>query len=599
MQLPDWIERILSNFEERAEPTFFEAEISDALRPPRDSSVSDEDWPAFRAEWSAFLFRENRKEDRETYFAPMTSFVRDGKEYFSPDVRELDADTVAHWEERANTSKNPVMRARYADLVWDLKQVITGTRPDHSYARIVIDSYISATDKGFYPMEVVGIQRLGRALELSRSINDPALTKRVVDFMFGFYDRIAKPRYMGTWLFLFDDLYGEPFVTSDQNSEIIARLESMLAKTSDSTPNAQGVYENLDPWGAEAAAQRLAKHYRRIKDRKDEERVIVAYGKAFEHMAANANPMLATAWLQPVIEEYEQVGLGDEAEKLQAVVSEKGKDIGSDLKTFAVKVEIKQEDIDKLVAAFIGDGSSLEASLGRLASYFIPSANDARQFLDKTRSDTPLLNLIPIRIVDSAGLPTAKIGSLDEDAEGRLQQQLGQSIGFYQPFLVLTLSKLREHYTPSVDDILEFLCKAPLFVNHRAGLLREGLTAYVEEDFVKAIHILVPQVERILRDFLVCLGIPTWKPVARNPGVTDLKSMNNILSDARVREALTENLWRYLTVVYIERRGGLNLRNNIAHGLLPPEGFNRGTADCVFHTLLALGLMRENKKQSG
>ena len=71
--------------------------------------------------------------------------------------------------------------------------------------------------------------------------------------------------------------------------------------------------------------------------------------------------------------------------------------------------------------------------------------------------------------------------------------------------------------------------------------------------------------------------------------------MNDVLNDERARSALTENLWRYLSVVYIERKGGLNLRNDLAHGLVDPKSFNRGIADRVFHTLLALSLMRPSK----
>ena len=88
----------------------------------------------------------------------------------------------------------------------------------------------------------------------------------------------TQPRFMGTWLFLFDELYGEAFISAEENAEIVARLEYMLAKTSDRTPT-NGVYENLDPWGAEAAARRLAKHYRRIKERNNEERVISALAR--------------------------------------------------------------------------------------------------------------------------------------------------------------------------------------------------------------------------------------------------------------------------------------------------------------------------------
>jgi hypothetical protein len=76
----------------------------------------------------------------------------------------------------------------------------------------------------------------------------------------------------------------------------------------------------------------------------------------------------------------------------------------------------------------------------------------------------------------------------------------------------------------------------------------------------------------------------------------DAKGMNDILSDERMREVLTENLWRYLTVVYIDKRG-MNLRNDLAHGLLEPKIFNKAVADRVFHTLLALSLLRAGKAQ--
>ena len=87
----------------------------------------------------------------------------------------------------------------------------------------------------------------------------------------------------------------------------------------------------------------------------------------------------------------------------------------------------------------------------------------------------------------------------------------------------------------------------------------------------------------------------TLSPVPGTCRVEDVKSMNDVLNDERARLALTENLWRYLSVVYIERKGGLNLRNDLAHGLVDPKSFNMGIADRVFHTLLALSLMRPSK----
>jgi lysyl-tRNA synthetase class 1 len=602
VKIPGWVSNVLASFEHRAGP-YMEVGIADALQAARKTQgdLGEADWQGFLAESSAFLFLEGRGEASiwGTYFAPMGSGTKaNGTSFCTPDVEALDARIVAHWEARVKECGHPVMRARYSDLIWDLKRKITGQRADPNYARIAIDSYLKAAEDKLYPMEIFGIQWLGRALDLSLSINDGDRTKHVVEFMFEFYERVAQPQFVGTWLFLFDKLYGQKFLQPEEERRIIANLEKMLATTSDKTASETGVYQRLDPWGAQAAAERLAQHYRRQGDKSNVERVIKAYGDAFKFMAGQTNSMMATAWLQPVIERYEQEGLKAEAEQLQLMSADKGKNIGADLKEYSAKVNIKTEDIEKLVESLIG-GDDLNTALARVAVYFIPKVQDTRKFLEDMRTQAPLMSLIPINIIASDGHTTAKIGSLDEDPDGRLHKQLAETIGFYQPFLARTLARLREQYAPTTENVLDFLCKSPLFTESRSGLLRDGLLAYEQEDLVKAIHILVPQVEDILRNFLGNLGRPTLKTVKGYPGTMDAKSMNEVLRDEHMQAVLTENLWRYLEVVYIDKRG-INLRNNLAHGLLPPNAFNRHMADRVFHTLLALSLMRSAEKgQSG
>jgi hypothetical protein len=239
MNVPDWVGNVVSGFEARTDP-HREAEISDALSAVRKDhgDLLDEDWKGFLAEHSAFLFIDRRRGDSVwgTYFAPMMSGKKhDDTDFFAPDIRDLNGETVHHWEQRSTTCKNTVMRARYADLSWDLKFVVVGEKPNPDYARTAIDSYVEAVNKKLYPMEIVGIQWLGRALDLSRSINDAARTKRIADVMFEFYDKVAQPQFMGTWIFLLDDLYGEKFITPEQEQRIIVNMEAMLARTSDAT----------------------------------------------------------------------------------------------------------------------------------------------------------------------------------------------------------------------------------------------------------------------------------------------------------------------------------------------------------------------------
>jgi hypothetical protein len=598
MNVPDWVQEVLSTFEHSAKP-HIEVDIADALR---NASKAHEDMPVedfkgYHAEWAAFLFLERPEEDSAwgTYFAPMmTAQQEDGSEYRSPDIKNLDVEAVAYWLNRAESVRDPMMRARYADLVWDLKKVITGEKRPYDCAQIAIEAYLESTQKALYTHPIHGVHWLRRALSLSLSIADKERTGRVVDVILDFCERVATTQAQGIWIFPFDALYSKKgLLTPEQEAKVIGDLEAMLLRTAGNAKS-----EEFNPDGAQAAAERLAQHYKIKNDRLNVERVIKAAGESFERLAAETSPMLAMAWLQPVIERYEQEGLKQDAERVQLLSAEKGKNIASDLKEFAVKVEIKKGEIDEQVESLIGSGD-LKTSLMKIAQTFIPRPKEAREVLEKMRKDAPLLSIFKIGIIEKDGHTAATIGSLDEDPEGRLHRQLGEFINFDQPFLSISLGKLRDRYKPSVDDILDFLCETPLFIPFRDGLLREALEAYEKGDFVKTIHVLVPQIEHVLRDLLGQLGVPTLKTVRNHPGIMDAKSMNDILSDERMREALTESLWRYFTVLYIDKKGGFNLRNDLAHGLLPPSAFNREMTDRVFHSLLALSLTRPKKRTAG
>jgi len=295
--------------------------------------------------------------------------------------------------------------------------------------------------------------------------------------------------------------------------------------------------------------------------------------------------------LQPVIERYEQEGMKNDAELLRLFQAKKSENIASDMKHYSVKVDVTKQNYDDLVSTLMVKGD-LMTTLNNVASYFIPNSNKARTMVQELKTVAPLMSMIPITVVDRTGRPVAKIGSIDDGSEGRLFQQLAQTIGFYQPFLSYVLEVVFAEFQPSVNDILDVLYQSPLFLESRRSILRDGLEAYLLKDHLKGIHVLVPQIEEMLRTLLALMGIPPYKSVARHPGITDVKNMNDALGDPRVQEVLTENVWRYLTILYIERRG-MNLRNDLAHGLVSAEAFNQPTADSVLHSLLVLGLVQK------
>jgi hypothetical protein len=218
-----------------------------------------------------------------------------------------------------------------------------------------------------------------------------------VEAILAFRDHAFNPAQVGVWIAPFDLLYeGKGLLTPDQESKIINDLETALTIASSRTDR------HFDPFGAQAAAERLAKHYNRRGQRDQVHRVIKVYGGAFESIAKEASPILATSWLQHVIERYEQEGLKAEANEAQLLSIDKGKHIANDLKQYSVEIEIQQQDLEGIVAKLLSKGN-LEHSLKRIAHYFIPSVASAEEIVQQIRTDAPLTSLIGIQIVDHEG----------------------------------------------------------------------------------------------------------------------------------------------------------------------------------------------------
>jgi hypothetical protein len=588
---PAWIDAVLATYDQKTEP-HNEVQIADALGSARKGlgDLSDEDVKAILAEHSAFFFIENVKEKSVwgTYFAPMAELTRDdGGVVRSPDIESLDQEILEHWRERAKRAKNPMMRARYADLVWDFGKMLGDAKRDYQSALIAIESYLEAANKRFYANPIEGVKWIVRALNISLSIGSQDGARAAAGAMFNLVESDANLMNIGVWIAPFDYFYDKrDLLTAGQKAKIVSDLENILARVSVSNPETN----EFDPWGAQAAAERLAQHYKGQGAKSEAERVIKSYGASFEFLAKQASPMMAMAWLQPVIERLEQENLKADAERVQNLASENGKNIASDLKTCSVKVDLDKDKVEAEIEAIVS-GEQLHAALMRVADYFMPKADFARRLVEEQKKTAPLLSMITSVIVRPDGQPEAIIGSAEDDEEGRLHHQISQHMAFVQPLLRATLHRLVRKFSVSADHFVDFIFQSPIFLESRQPLIQAGMQAYLDGDFIKAIHVLVPQVEDTLRSLAAKAGIPIYKTVRGASGITDVKSMNNVLEDARVRDMLGENLWRYLTVLYIDRRG-LNLRNDLAHGLVSPQSFNQLIGDRVVHSLIVLGMIR-------
>jgi hypothetical protein len=579
------VRSVLDTFESAPE-TFLEVAVADSLRSAtanvKPSSQNEQDiWWSESAAMRFYRRADGAASVWGTTYGPMMSGTKDdGTPFYNPDIKDADAATFEYWKKRSLECKHPILRARYSDLVWDFSRIVANQKPDVSFAKIAIDAYIEAAQLS-YKLVVQPIHYIERALELALSIGDEERIRRVVDAMFDLHDRVAQPELAGSWPFLFDNLLDNKKIelTGAQRERIIRSLEEILRRSVD-----RSAPKEFNPWGAQGAAERLAGIYRKSGAKEEVQRVIRAYGMAFEKLAEEASPTLALGWLQPVYEAYLNAGMRDDAQRVQLASEEKGKRAHEDMKEISARVEISEAEVEEFVKAITAD--SLDLAYKRIAVRFLTRATAARNFLKEMMHQAPLVSMIGIQKI-ADGHIAAQAGSVESDPDGRLIMQLAQMIEMESLFLSTALDKTHELYKPTAKQVADILRQSPLFTPEAESLLTEGIEAYLNGDHVKAIHIFIPQIEAALRALLGLLGLPTNKPMRSSKGVMQAKNLNDVLGDPNVKEILGDDAVLYLQTFLNDPRGQ-NIRNRVSHGLTEKRYLSRPLADRVFHVLLAL-----------
>ena len=98
-----------------------------------------------------------------------------------------------------------------------------------------------------------------------------------------------------------------------------------------------------------------------------------------------------------------------------------------------------------------------------------------------------------------------------------------------------------------------------------------------------AMHILLPQTENIIRNLAKMCGDPIT--YLKEDGTEEFKPLSQLLNAENLRESYDENVLFTLETL-LDERGGPNLRNENAHGILSPAKGSSGAALCFLSLLI-------------
>jgi hypothetical protein len=573
---PEWVSRVLRDFEAR--PYFLEMDLSSAIRSSLEErqTIGDEDRKIAFAETDAFDFEPSRHGEKSqwgTHFGPILSMG----EKCLPPLTSLDVPVVEYWRRRMDEAKHPVMRARYADLVWDFWKVVTGKeKPPIEAARTAIDAYAQFAGLPFGDNTPFILHRLIRGLSLAVSIGDQTRIALMRGAVYAFGAKVNDPQY---WAMLFDVFTRFPKLelTEPQETGMVGGLELLVA-------NVGNKAEGSLPFESLPIAARLAIHYRKKKQEKDVHRVIRSVGEAIERCAAKADGLLGQAWLDELYGLYKTYGLNEDAKRVLIASRSKGEEAEKQMPMTSIAMKIPEAALEQWLEEVSAGG--LGAALEKFVGRYVPDLARLKKQMEELAKAYPISHRME-EVQLREGQVVARVGSLESDPDGRLVQAISNDIGLMEFWVAKFIDRIRERYSPTVDDIVDYLYQSPVFGEKSAVMITNGIKAYFSGDHLTAVHLFVPQIENAMRRLLEMLGEAPNKPRRGDLKEKTEKTLNDILDDKTVKAYLGEDVVLYLSTFLADPRGR-NLRNRMAHGLMSAAEFHRGASDRVFHILLLL-----------
>jgi len=553
------IEAVIQHFD-ALDKSFTEFDVSRDLNVARTAlnEPTDADNAGAWAEVLAFALSQgpDHVNPWNTYFGPMASQTyEDGRVLYSPDILGTPKEVVDHWAQRARSVSHPILKARYADLAWDMSQAIGQRKRNPEDARLAIDAYLASL-----PLREDAFERSPlaiRALDLASLLGDATRLKSARGALLALHRKVVDAGE-GAWWFAVNRLLDDKKtgVTDAERASLVADLEALTLRYTD--PSVQG----FDPHSGRDTAERLIKHYNRQSRSQDIKRLHAMVARAFERAASLGNAMLASAFLQTAMDHYRDAGLADDSRRVRILMETKIGEAGAEMVPFETEIKISFDDMEKFLDLVVTD--DLGTSFVRIAREFLLRKKKLEEAVQQTLKQSPLMAHIPQKIM-ADDFVAATIGSVADDPFGRLFQEAKIRFSLSAVWLDEAFLRFLDRHGVMPEHFVGWANRHGLFED--MALLLEGVRAWYQCEYAKATHILIPQIEVALRSIAHEAGLPVTKAHPKVPETSVAIGMGDILYQDKVTAVLGPNTTLHLQALFVDPRG-LNLRNEMAHGLL-------------------------------
>ena len=534
------------------------------------------------------IISENKKESR---FAAIIAYTN-GTEW--PDIKKFIDDQFRYYEKRLLETDNVFLKVRYSDFLFEYgnKKI---SKNKYQISQYLLSGLVEMSDHYRCIEENHEyISALARLVEVSLLMgNEEKLKEAVHSILSQLTEWNNKTEYRGTFELskLLRAILNSKFKEIVSGEFLIFMIEVL--------ENARKKYLEEKEYHFHRMFCEELIEYRKLNlvSLEQEGKLQLEIGKSFELESENQQGrqdkslMVKAHFLELAMRHYANIGEREKINDMKILIKQTYEQYeqSDEMATISVPLEIPSDVIDSIVSRYIS--SNIQSALDNFAysNQLIPKVNEIEQQVTNSEESFPLQSLISKSIISDGKKIDHTLTELDSKNLNFVDNYM-LSLNINLEVLIKTIfEKLIAEYHLNVDDIMEKFNRWGWLDDRNLPFVEKGIKKFFEDDYISSIHILVPQFESTLRRFFANIGFPTTS--IKKGTAQHEETFNEFLNREDIKISLGENVHKLIQIVMVEQ-AGLNLRNEIAHGLIRFSDITKNK--CILVIYLFLMLTRYN-----
>jgi hypothetical protein len=299
----------------------------------------------------------------------------------------------------------------------------------------------------------------------------------------------------------------------------------------------------------------------------------------------------ASILYREALQQAQKLNLSAKIKELKSKVVETSKKI--DYNHLAFEQKVPTAILDDIVNSTVTDKDDLPLILKNIGHhpYLYPKMAHIRNLTQKTMPISFQIASVSTYSSDGHVLE----GGTDSNSVWTAKMY-GISQGFITDlYLQRILSALKEKKGLDSENLYNYIEQKQTFPSRSLPLIKRGLEAYFSNDYISALHILVPQFEGVFLALSEKLGIDI---IALNRG-TEISTRTKVLSENHLnslefKSKWSEDLCEQIKYVLFDPLG-YKLRHKIAHGEIDPNECNQHNTEILVYLFIVLASRIEKK----